>query len=136
MKAYWLGGLATANVGDNIIDGEEIKGSKSDILLHVEFVNGNEEMIGISAKACSNNAQMALTSTSVFCAMLRDSNILVSEHAEVGLKMFCGEVGYRPMDGYIPFDTINIPQNRKARLERWYWEELPSDELHRDSSTF
>lgn len=126
LNAYWLGGLATAGAGDNILNenGEKITGSKSDILMDVEYEDGTNERIGVSAKACSNNAQMALTTVSVFCGMLRENGIDVSEDVEIGLKMFCGEVGYRPMDGYMPKDMSNVPQDRKARQDRWFWEEL------------
>ncbi len=126
LKAYWLGGLATTGTGADILNenGEKITGSKSDILLDMEYDDGTTEKIGISVKACSNNAQMALTTASVFCGMLRERGITVSEEAEIGLKMFCGEAGYRPMDGYVPEDASNIPYDRKARPDRWYWEEL------------
>ena len=83
LKAYWLGGLATAGAGADILNenGEKITGSKSDILIDVEYDDGTNEKIGVSAKACSNNAQMALTTVSVFCDMLRESGIDVSEDA-------------------------------------------------------
>lgn len=126
LKAYWLGGLATAGAGADILNenGEKITGSKSDILIDVEYDDGTNERIGVSAKACSNNAQMALTTVSVFCGMLRESGIDVSGDAEIGLKMFCGEAGYRPIDGYTPKDMSNVPPNRKARPDRWFWEEM------------
>ena len=128
LNVYWLGGLATVNAGAKILNknGEIITGSKSDILIDVRFEDGTTEKIGVSAKACSNNAQIALTTCSVFCDMLRDNGISVSDTAEVGLKMFCGEDGYRPLDKYRPADDSNIPENRTARLERWYWEEIPT----------
>lgn len=126
LEAYWLGGLATAGKGANILNenGEKITGSKSDILMDIQYKDGSIEKVGVSVKACSNNAQMALTTASSFCEMLRDSGIIVSKEAEIGLKMFCGEAGYRPMDGYKPDDIKNIPKDRKARKDRWYWEEL------------
>ncbi len=133
LNAYWLGGLATAGAGANILNenGEKITGSKSDILIDVEYEDGTNEKIGVSAKACSNNAQMALTTATVFCGMLREIGIAVSEDAEIGLKMFCGEVGYRPMDGFVPKDLSNIPHDRKARSDRWFWEEL-SDQVKQE----
>ena len=93
LNAYWLGGLATARAGDNILNenGEKITGSKSDILMDVEYEDGTNEKIGVSAKACSNNAQMALTTVSVFCGMLRENGIDVSDDAEIGLKCFAGK---------------------------------------------
>lgn len=129
VKAYWLGGRATANEGDMLLNeqGELIKGSKSDVLLEITYENDVNEKVGISVKACSNNAQLALTTASAFCTMLRENNIEVSEYAEIGLKMYCGDSGYRPADNYQPYDISNISQNRTARKERWYWEEIPSD---------
>lgn len=126
LKAYWLGGLATAGVGADILNenGEKITGSKSDILIDIEYCDGTEEKIGVSAKACSNNAQMALTTVSAFCGMLRECGIEVSGDAEIGLKMFCGESGYRPIDGYTFKDMSNVSLDRKARPDRWFWEEL------------
>lgn len=128
LKAYWLGGLATAGQGAELKNdsGEIITGSKSDIVLDVVFKDGEKETIGVSVKSCKNNAQVALTTSGAFCDMLRSNDIPVSKDAEVGMKMFCGEAGYRPADGYKPADTTNIPNSRTARPERWYWEELPT----------
>ena len=125
-KAYWLGGLATANVGEHIVNsrGEIVTGSKSDILLEITYVNGDSERIGVSVKSCKNNAQLALMTAASFCNMLRNYGITVSLDAEIGLKMFCGVDEYSPKSGYIPKDVSNIPENRTARLERWFWEEL------------
>lgn len=136
LKAYWLGGLATAGEGATVlnVNGERVTGSKSDILVDVSYHDGSNERIGVSVKACSNNAQLALTTASAFCGMLRDRGIYISEDAEIGLKMFCGEDGYRPMDGYLPKDISNIPCNRMARPERWYWEEL-SDPVKKEWET-
>lgn len=126
LKAYWLGGLATAGAGANVKNdkGEVITGSKSDIVMDVTYENGDEETIGVSVKSCKNNAQVALTTSNAFCEMLRANNIPISIEAETGLKMFCGEQGFNPKDGYVPADTQNIPNPRTARPERWYWEEL------------
>lgn len=126
LKAYWLGGLATAGKGAEIKndEGKVITGSKSDIVMDLSYVDGNTETVGVSVKSCKNNAQVALTTASAFCEMLRNNNICVSQEAEIGMKMFCGDVGYRPCDGYKPQDTSNIPSPRTARPERWYWEEL------------
>lgn len=128
LKAYWLGGLATAGQGAELKndDGEIITGSKSDIVVDVIYKNGEKETIGVSVKSCKNNAQVALTTSGAFCDMLRSNDIPVSEDAEVGMKMFCGESGYSPGDGYVPEDISNIPSPRTARPERYYWEELPT----------
>lgn len=88
-------------------NGEKITGSKSDILMDVEYEDGTKERIGISAKACSNNAQLALTTVSAFCEMLKENGMHISENAEIGLKMFCGEDGYRPKDSYKPTYIIH-----------------------------
>ena len=127
-KAHWLGGLATANIGEHIVNsrGEIVTGSKSDILLDLNHDNELLERIGVSVKSCKNNAQLALMTAASFCNMLRDYGIPVSVDAEIGLKMFCGVDEYSPKSGYIPKDTSNIPKNRTARPERWFWEELPS----------
>lgn len=126
LQAYWLGGLATAKTGAELKNeaGEIITGSKSDVVLDVTYSDGQKETIGVSVKSCGNNPQVALTTSNAFCEMLRANDIPVSEDAQTGMKMFCGESGYRPKDGYIPTDTSNIPFPRKARPERWYWEEL------------
>lgn len=127
-KAHWLGGLATAHQGENIINsrGDIITGSKSDILLELTFSNEKIEMVGVSIKSCKNNAQLALMTATSFCNMLRSYGISVSGDAEIGLKMFCGDEGYSPQSGYMPNDMSNIPINRTARPERWFWEELPT----------
>lgn len=127
-NAHWLGGLATANMGELVLNGkgEIITGSKSDILLDFTYVNGEFERIGVSVKSCKNNAQLALMTAASFCNMLRNFGISVSLQAEIGLKMFCGDDNYNPKSGYIPEDTSNIHINRTARPERWFWEELPS----------
>jgi len=119
VKAYWLGGLATAGTGAEIRNeaGELITGSKSDVVIDVAYENGESETIGVSVKACKNNAQASLTTCSAFCDMLRKNGIEVSQDAEIGLKMFCGDSGYSPADGFLPEDTSNIPQNRTARPE-------------------
>ena len=126
LKAYWLGGLATAGAGAEMKNeaGETITGSKSDVVMDVTYSDGETKSIGVSVKSCGNNAQVALTTSSAFCDMLRANNIPVSKDAEIGMKMFCGESGYSPQDGYVPLDTSNIPSPRGARPERWYWEEL------------
>lgn len=126
LKAYWLGGLATAGAGAELKNeaGETITGSKSDVVMDVTYEDGETESIGVSVKSCGNNAQVALTTSSAFCDMLRANDIPVSDDAEIGMKMFCGESGYSPQDGYVPVDITNIPSPRGARPERWYWEEL------------
>jgi len=128
VKSYWLGGLATAGQGAELKNdaGEVITGSKSDIVMDVNYSDGSSETLGVSVKSCKNNAQVALTTSAAFCDMLRKNGIDVSEDAEIGLKMFCGESGYSPADEYVPDDNSNIPSPRNARPERWFWEEIPT----------
>ena len=128
IQSYWLGGLATARKGASIVneEGEVVTGSKSDVLLDITYADGGKEKVGISVKSCKNNAQVALTTSSAFCDMLRANGIPVTPDAEIGLKMFCGDPGYSPADGFRPKDSSNIPSNRKARPERYYWEEMPT----------
>jgi hypothetical protein len=125
IQAFWLGGLATSNTGDTLLDqnGSKIKASKSDIVIKIYFKNSPSRMFGSSVKACNQttptNDQLFFTTASAFCELLRRNGLVVSKEAEEGLKMFCGDKGYRPIDG-------NIPSERKSDPERWFWEELPT----------
>lgn len=123
VKAAWLGGLATSRQGDNIIgpSGERISKSKSDILLNISHTIGLDR-IGVSVKTCNSrsptNDQLYFTTAVAFCGLLRSHNIPVSLKAEHGLKMFCGDIGYRPMD-----NSKGIG-DRKSDPNRWFFEEL------------
>ena len=77
------------------------------------MIIGLQPCIGVSVKACKNNAQVDLTTSSAFCDMLRANGIPVTADAETGLKMFCGDPGYNPADGFQPKDSSNIPSNKK-----------------------
>ena len=54
LKAYWLGGLATAGAGAELKNeaGETITGSKSDVVMDVTYDDGETESIGVSVKSC------------------------------------------------------------------------------------
>ncbi|NQU83360.1 MAG: hypothetical protein HQ536_01480 [Parcubacteria group bacterium] len=127
LTAYWLGGLATSGKGDvlRLTSGENIKSSKSDILLRLQFHGGKTEDVGISTKTYNNrtptNAQLFFTTAGAFCKLLRKNNIEVSDLAERAMKMFCGDNGFRPVD------MVDISK-RKSDPNRWFWEELPSKE--------
>lgn len=127
LTAFWLGGLATSGKGDSLqtISGENVKSSKSDILLRLQFRRGESIDIGISIKTCSNktstNAQLFFTTAGAFCKLLRENDIEVSEIAEHAMKMFCGDKGFRPAD------MIDVSK-RKSDPDRWFWEELPTKE--------
>jgi len=122
--AYWLGGLATAGEGDCLLDqnGDAVKGSKSDILLQFGTSQGTKD-IGVSIKTCFNatptNDQLFCSTASAFCSLLRGNGIGVSQAAERALKMFCGDVGFRPIDA-----GESVIRGRLATPERWFWEEL------------
>lgn len=125
IKSYWLGGLATSGKGDECfhdITKERIKRSKSDILL--EFtLSSTVRRVGISVKTCNKekptNAQLFCSTATAFCELLRRNDIPVSAEFENGLKMFCGDEGYRPLD------EKGATKGRKSDPERWFFEELP-----------
>lgn len=124
IKASWLGGLATSGEGDLLKDnyGNSITKSKSDILLEFEY-NNTRRIIGLSVKSCNNrqptNAQLYFSTASAFSSFLRKNGIDVSNDAEIALKMFCGD------DGYKPIDTLKEIEKRQSDSRRWFWEELP-----------
>lgn len=119
-------GLATSGLGDEVFDenGVTIKKSKSDILVEITHEQGVYKT-GLSVKTCNKrsptNDQIYFTTASAFCSLLRLNGIDVSNEAEFALKMFCGDVGYRPID-----DAKN--KTRKSDPNRWFYEELPEKE--------
>lgn len=123
VEAFWLGGLATAGAGSILKDthGNPIKKCKSDILIRFEMGKKITE-VGVSVKSCNRknptNAQLFCSTAKAFCNLLRVNGIKVSVDIENGLKMFCGEKGFRPDD------LINV-KNRKSSTERFFYEELP-----------
>lgn len=135
VKAWWLGGLATSGLGDEIFDdlGKAVKKSKSDILVEVLHAGGVQRL-GISVKTCNKNTptndQLYFTTASAFSALLRTNGIEVSKEAEIALKMFCGDSGYRPLDG----DSSN--KDRESDPSRWFYEELPEKEKEELEKTF
>ncbi len=125
IKASWLGGLATSGLGHQVKDtkGNIITKSKSDII--IEIVSKDiTKIIGISVKSCNNvkptNAQLYFTTASAFSQFLRNNKILVSVDAENALKMFCGDVGFQPID------IMKTIKTRKSDTRRYFWEELPA----------
>ena len=131
VKSFWLGALATANKGDILYDAynNALKASKSDILLEI---NDNEK-IGVSVKSCNKknptNEQIFFTTAKAFCKLLRDNDIDVSDEAEIGLRMFCGDVGFRPLDMIDCSSRLSDP-------ERWFWEELSEPVLNEWENIF
>jgi hypothetical protein len=121
--AWWLGGLATSGLGDilHTSGGERIRRSKTDVL--VSLREGERKYVrGVSVKTCSKNTptndQLFFTTASAFSELLRSHQIRFSKEAEKALKMFCGDVGYRPMD-------LNAVSQQSRNPERWFFEELP-----------
>lgn len=129
IKSYWLGGLATDNSGDTLLDDNNnpITKCKSDIVINIISQNINH-YYGVSVKSCNKktptNDQMFFTTAKAFCELLRRNNISVSIDAEKALKMFCGDVGHRPIDD----SNINISE-RLSDIDRWFWEELPQNAI-------
>jgi hypothetical protein len=129
IKASWLGGLATSGLGDAIADerGTPITKSKSDILLKITCKDTSSKTIGISIKTCNKktptNDQMFFTTARAFCALLRTNGIDVSDEAENGLSMFCGDTGFRPLDKM----SENQLKQRISDPNRYYWEETSKE---------
>lgn len=122
----WVGGLATARAGATIIDpaGKALTASKSDVLLGIESRNTNTQQ-GVSVKVCSNrtptNAQLYFTTALGFCALLERHGIAMTSSARDGLRMFCGDPGFRPAD-----EPASL-SGRVSDPDRWFFEELPGD---------
>ena len=128
VQASWLGGLATSGLGDAITDddGNPITKSKSDVLIKIKIQN-KTETIGISVKTCNKknptNDQMFFTTARAFCQLLIDNGISVNEVATTGLSMFCGDVGYRPIDRMSEGEL----KTRISDPSRYYWEETSQE---------
>lgn len=133
VRAYWLGGLATSGLGDmlQMPNGATISRSKTDVLMSL-LSQGREFVRGLTIKTCSTstptNDQLYFTTASAFAGLLRRSGIPFSDDAEVALKMFCGDKGYRPVD---QVDVIH----RLSDPERWFFEELPRKAREEVSAT-
>ena len=124
IRAWWLGGLATSGLGDilHTKEGIRIERSKSDVLIEIEG-GGQKAVVGVSTKTCNKdtptNDQLFFTTASAFCALLRARGVQVSQAAEEGLRMFCGDSGYTPTD-------LGKSAGRKSDPDRWFFEELPT----------
>src|SRR5712692_1354070 len=105
IRAWWLGGLATARAGDSVAgeSGEgPVKKSKTDVLIEFLLPTERSTRHGVSVKTCNKtsptNDQLFLTTAAGFSELLRSSGIHVSKAAEDAIKMFCGDEGFRPKD--------------------------------------
>ena len=127
ISAMWSGGLATSENNNKVNKNKEKY--KSDVIINIETPE-TTLTFGVSSKSCTaktpTNDQLYFSTASAFCNLLRKNGITVSDNAEKGLKMFCGDTGFRPMDT----GSTNINQ------ERWYWEELDSTILSEWESIF
>jgi hypothetical protein len=125
IRAWWLGGLATDSAGDELRDAEQnvITKSKSDVV--IDFETDVLHRVGVSVKTCyassPTNDQLFFTTASAFCALLKRNGVPVSGEAENALKMFCGDVGFRPSDMGVIRENVDP--------SRWFWEELPTESL-------
>ena len=127
VKAFATGSLATSETGadEDIVRAIDISRTKSDIVVFARFDDDDEKTIGVSTKQCNNrtptNAQLFFTTATGFCSLLRDHGIDVSDCALEGLRRFCGDAGFTPVD---ILGTSSIG-NRSVDPRRFFWEELP-----------
>jgi len=129
IKATWLGGIATFKEGYTPRDRSEslARKSKSDVVVQINYADGKVIRRGVSVKTCDKktptNDQLFLSTARAFCDLLRSNGIEFSKQAENGLRMFCGDMGFRPIDRYAREEL----RERKSDPERFFWEELPKD---------
>lgn len=122
-EAWWFGGLATAGRGHRAIPGTDIvvKRSKSDVFIRLTGRRG-EILTGVGVKTCNKqtptNAQVFFTTAQAFCDLLERRIATVSPVARDSMRMFCGDVGFRPLD-------LGGPST--ASGERYFWEETPPE---------
>lgn len=125
LKAWWLGGLATLGLGDIVEDqGIKVAKSKSDILLEIS-TSTSTVTLGVSVKSCNKqsptNDQLYFTTATGFSNLLRANGLKVDDNFEHGLKMFCGDKGFRPAD----LLSETILKLRVSDPARFFYEELP-----------
>lgn len=125
-EAWWLGGLATAGAGDRlVVDGDVVRRSKSDVLVRIH-AGSRSIQCGASVKTCSKatptNAQLYFSTATAFSRLMRARGVPFPEEAELGLRHFCGDLGFRPTDR--PAALVG----RRADPDRWFFEELPTAE--------
>jgi len=129
VKASWLGGLATYKEGDivNNDKSQPVRKSKSDILLEISFQKDKVVKKGVSVKTCNKktptNDQLFLSTAIRFCELLSSHGINVSQKGKLALQMFCGDIGFRPMDTC----SKELLCRQDTNPERYFWEELPEN---------
>lgn len=129
ISAWWLGGLATLNQGDVVSsEGIVVDRSKSDILLKI-VTKTAELTVGVSVKSCKNrtptNDQLYFTTATGIYNLFKANHIPVGEEFLTGMKMFCGDTGFRPSDRLTPPEL----SNRKSDPNRYFFEEIPEPYL-------
>jgi hypothetical protein len=123
--ALSTGALATSDDGREWlrINGAEVKRCKSDIVLSLGFGSKKSVTIGVSTKQCNNrqptNAQLYFTTAAGFVSLLTKNGISIDTSTLNAMRMFCGDVGFRPKD------DPNILAGRLVDPRRYFWEELP-----------
>lgn len=126
VKCYWMGGHATSGKGDVIYDSNNnpIKACKSDIIIDFYHSVDQIDRVGVSVKTCNKktptNAQLYCSTALAFCELLRNNGITVTSEIETGLKKFCGNDQFRPID-ILKKDVL---KNRLSDHSRFYYEEL------------
>ncbi|MBL1256042.1 hypothetical protein [Methylocystis sp. Sn-Cys] len=124
--AISTGALATSEAGQKwlSINGANVRRCKSDIVITISDSHASQT-VGISTKQCSKktptNAQLFFTTARGFVKLLRDNGIAVSDAALSGLREFCGDAGFRPLD------NAEILATRIVDPRRFFWEEIDAD---------
>lgn len=135
-KALSTGALATSEDGRKwlSINGASVSRCKSDVVITVVFGSGKTITSGVSTKQCNNktptNAQLFFTTAWSFSSLLRNNGIDVSDDAIIGLRKFCGDSGYRPMDH---------PEKFSGRVfdpRRFFWEEIGEEAINEWKNLF
>lgn len=102
--AISTGALATSEEGQKwlSINGADVRRCKSDLVITLGFEDNKSIAVGVSTKQCNNstptNAQLYFTTARGFTKLLRDNKVEISDGAVIGLRKFCGDEGYRPLD--------------------------------------
>lgn len=122
--AISTGALATSEAGRQWLDvnGANVSRCKSDLVITLNFAEGETQTVGVSTKQCNNrtptNAQLYFTTARGFSNLLRQNGIAVSDNAIDALRQFCGDVGFRPLD------DADFVKYRVSDPRRFFWEEI------------
>lgn len=123
VRAWWVGGLATAGAGDREIPelGLIVPRSKSDVIVALDH-DGGVARVGVGVKLCSRpkptNAQIMFTTATAFCELLVGRGLPVPPGPRAALRAFCGDADFRPGDA-------QCPVTGRAPGSRLFFDELP-----------